>query len=174
MITGMGAALTDTFFAALALLSLSFVDDLIIEYRNQVMIVGGIIVGLFGLKTFMTNPVTQMKRQKLGKRRYWEDFFSTILMTISNPGAFFLMLGLFAFFGIETVESNRPSPLVITILWGVFTGAVLWWFTLSTTVNVFRNRFRLRQLLIINRVAGIVIMVLGLITTFDGIIKLLR
>lgn len=171
IITGMGAAFTDTLFAALALLSLSFVDEIIVEYRNWVMIIGGIIVGLFGLKTFMTNPVKQIKRLKSGKKRYWEDFFSTVLMTITNPGAFFLMLGLFAFAGIEASGSSEANTTIITILWGVFAGAVLWWFTLSTTINVFRSRFRLRQLLIINRVAGIIIMVLGLISLFDGMIK---
>lgn len=173
LITGMGAALTDTFFAAIALLSLTFVNDLIGQYRFWVMIVGGIIVLIFGLKLFLTNPVKQIKRIKSGNKRYWEDFFSTILMTITNPGALFLILGLFAFAGINS-SGEESKYLIATTLWGVFSGAISWWFILSTSINVFRNRFRLRQLLMINRVAGVIIMVLGIISLFEGIIRFLN
>ena len=107
-ITGLGAAVTDTFFAAIALLSLSFVQHILSDYKNIVMIAGGVIVGIFGVRLFMTNPVKQIKRIKSGNKRYWQDFFSTIIMTISNPGAFFLMLGLFAFIGINH-ETSRPT-----------------------------------------------------------------
>ena len=56
-ITGLGAAVSDTFFAAIALLSLSFVQRILSDYQDIVMIVGGLIVGAFGVKLFMTNPM---------------------------------------------------------------------------------------------------------------------
>ena len=161
-ITGLGAALSDTIFAAVALLSISYVQQLLSDYRYLVMIAGGIIVGIFGVKLFMTNPVKQIRRVKSGNRHYWQDFFSTVLMTITNPGAFFLMLGLFAFIG----------RIAVTLA-GVFAGATLWWHVLSTSINLFRNKLRLRQLIMINRVAGVVIMVLGLISLFEGLYRLL-
>ncbi len=173
LFTGMGAAVSDTFFAAIALLSLSFVSDFIEQYRNWVMIIGGLIVALFGLKLFLTNPVTQVKRLKSGSKRYWEDFFSSMLMTISNPGALILMLGLFAFAGID-VSEDAPKFVITITLWGVFIGAALWWFILSASINHFRSRFRLRQLLMINRISGIIILVLGLISTLEGAISFIH
>lgn len=171
-ITGLGAAVSDTVFAAAALLSISYVQHILSDYRYAVMIVGGIIVGIFGVKLFMTNPVKQIRRVKSGNRHYWQDFFSTVLMTISNPGAFFLMLGLFAFIGISRGEAE-PLPRIAVTLAGVFAGAALWWHVLSTAINMFRNKLRLRQLIMINRVAGVVIMVLGLISLFEGIYRFL-
>lgn len=171
-ITGLGAAVSDTVFAALALLSISYVQQLLSDYRYLLMTAGGIIVGIFGVKLFMTNPVKQIRRVKSGSRRYWQDFFSTVLMTISNPGAFFLMLGLFAFMGISRSDAEPLERIAVTLI-GVFTGAALWWHVLSTSINLFRNKLRLRQLIMINRVAGIVIMVLGLISLFEGLYRFL-
>ena len=53
-------------------------------------------------------------------------------------------------------------------LLGVFLGANAWWIILSNSINIFRNKFRLKQLLMINRVAGIVIMVLGFFSVAEG------
>lgn len=171
-ITGLGAAVSDTIFAALALLSISYVQQLLSDYRYLVMIAGGIIVGIFGVKLFLTNPVKQIRRPKYGSRHYWQDFFSTVLMTLSNPGAFFLMLGLFAFIGISRSEAEPFERIAVTLL-GVFAGATLWWHVLSTSINMFRNKLRLRQLIMINRVAGVVIMVLGLVSLFEGLYRIL-
>ena len=169
-ITGLGAAVSDTVFFFFSLLSISYVQKLLSDYRYLVMIAGGIIVGIFGVRLFMTNPVKQIRRVKSGNRHYWQDFFSTVLMTITNPGAFFLMLGLFAFIGISRVEAEPLERIAVTLA-GVFAGAALWWHILSTCINQFRNKLRLRQLIMINRVAGVVIMVLGLISLFEGIYR---
>lgn len=167
-ITGMGAALSDVIFAALALLSLSFVQRLLSEYRDIVMIAGGLIVGIFGIILFLNNPIKQVKRIKSGNMKYWQDFFSSFSMTITNPGAFFLILGLFTFMGINSDGSEPYDRIAITLL-GVFTGGTLWWLTLSTCINLFRNKLRLRQLIMINRVSGIIIMALGAISVLDGL-----
>ena len=44
---------------------------------------------------------------------------------------------------------------------------------MSTTINVFRKRFRIKQLMMINRISGIVIFVLGLISMFNGAFELI-
>lgn len=172
-ITGLGAAVSDTVFAAIALLSLSFVQRILSDYQDVVMIAGGLIVGAFGVKLFMTNPIKQIKRVKSGDKRYWQDFLSTVLMTISNPGAFFLMLGLFAFIGIDSGDGGGAANVIASALAGVFLGAALWWHILSTSINMFRNKMRLRQLIMINRVSGVVIMVLGVISVFEGLYRIL-
>ena len=101
-----------------------------------------------------------------------EDFFEALFMTVTTPGAIFLILGLFAAVGINVGESVSKGAL-ITTLWGVFAGSAAWWFTLSTTINVFRKRFRIKQLIMINRISGIVIFVLGLISMFNGAFELI-
>lgn len=171
-ISGMGATMVDVIFAAISLLSLSVVQILLEEYRNVVMIAGGVIVALFGVKLFLSTPIKQMRRLQEGGRSFLTDFSSTMLMTITNPGAFFLILGLFAFAGINTSDSATLDYIAITLL-GVFTGGGLWWYSLSTGINLFRNKIRLRQMILINKVAGIIVIAIGFCYLVEGVYKLL-
>ena len=170
LFTGLGASVSDTFYAGLSLIGLSFVENLINENRAVVMLVGGIVIALIGLKVYTTNPIKQI-RQKSSTKRHLEDFVEALIMTMTNPGALFLILGLFAAVGIKSSD-NAGNVTIIATLWGVFLGSATWWFFLSTSINVFRKRFRLKQLMMINRIAGIIIAVLGIISACDGIVKL--
>ena len=171
LFTGLGASVSDTIYAGISLIGLSFVENIINENRAIVMLVGGAIIVLIGLKVYTTNPIKQI-RQKSSNKRHLEDFVEAFIMTISNPGALFLILGLFAAVGINSSD-NSGNATIITTLWGVFLGTASWWFLLSTTINVFRKKFRLKQLIMINRIAGIIIAVLGIISACDGIVQLI-
>ena len=170
---GMGAAIADIIFSAIALLGLSFVNDFLNTYREWVMMFGGAVVGGFGVKIFVTNPIKQIKRVQEGNHQYIQDFVSSFIMTITNPGAIFLIIGMFAFIGIDT--GQYEFELVIgPALMGVFIGTMAWWFTLSTIINMFRNKFRLKQLMITNWIAGTIVMAIGITSLFEGLIQILR
>ena len=169
LITGLGASVSDTLYAAISILGLAFIQKFLDENFNMVMIVGGIIISFVGVKVFLTNPVKQIS-QKGGNKRHIEDFFEALIMTLTNPGALFLILGLLAAVGIDTNGINATSKLYV-LLWGVFLGTATWWFVLTTSINKFRNKFRIKQLIMINRIAGIIIIVLGIITLFDGLLR---
>lgn len=166
IVTGFGASITDTIFATFAIVSLALIQDFVKNNEISVLFFGGLAVIAIGLKIFLTNPVKQIRRSKGGKKLL-EDFLSAIIMTITNPGAVFLILGLFAFVGLN-VDSSSSGDVIFAALLGVFLGANAWWIILSTSINIFRNKFRLKQLLMINRVAGIVIMVLGFFSVAEG------
>jgi len=167
ILTGLGASLTDTIFASLAILSLALIQDFVNTNRRSVLLLGGFIVIAIGLKIFLTNPVKQI-RQNNGGKKLFTDFISAFIMTITNPGAIFLILGLFAFTGLE-IDDSSSWRVIISAIAGVFVGAMSWWIILSTSINIFRTKFRLRQLLLINRIAGIIIIILGLISFLDGL-----
>lgn len=169
-ITGLGASVSDTFYAAISLMGLAFIQNIIDENLDWVMLFGGLVIMFIGVKIYLTNPIKQI-RQKHKNKKHIEDFFEGLFMTITNPGAIFLILGLFAAVGIELGESvTKGAP--VTTLWGVFAGTATWWFTLSTGINVFRKKFRIKQLMMINRISGIIIFVLGLISMFNGLFEL--
>ncbi|MBQ2243313.1 MAG: LysE family transporter [Bacteroidales bacterium] len=171
--TGMGAAISDIIFSAIALLGLAFVNDFLTTYREWVMLFGGAIVAGFGLKIFITNPIKQIKRVQEGNHQYIQDFASSFIMTITNPGAIFLIIGMFAFIGIDSGSYEFGLVLAPALL-GVFIGTLGWWFTLSTVINMFRNKFRLKQLLVTNWIAGTIIMAIGIVSLFEGLIQIIR
>ena len=171
--TGMGAAISDIIFSAIALLGLAFVNDFLTTYREWVMLFGGAVVAGFGLKIFITNPIKQIKRVQEGNHQYIQDFASSFIMTITNPGAIFLIIGMFAFIGIDSGSYEFGLVLAPALL-GVFIGTLGWWFTLSTVINMFRNKFRLKQLLVTNWIAGTIIMATGIVSLFEGLIQIIR
>lgn len=169
-ISGMGAATADTIFAAIAGFSLTFIIAFIEEKQIVFRIVGGIVVVALGAKIFFTNPIRQLRRHKRKKNSSTEDFLSILLLTITNPLAVFLFLALFAAFGVVNDQTTWFHSLIT--LGGVFLGAGLWWYTLSTLVNIFRDKFRLRQLWWINKISGFIISCLGTFTLIS-ILKLI-
>ena len=89
--------------------------------------------------------------------------------------AFFTMFNLDISISVDapmedgaTIGRMLRNALVIL---GFMLGAMTWWFTITSIINIFRKRFRPRHMLTINHVAGIVIGVLGLFTLLSTIIK---
>jgi threonine/homoserine/homoserine lactone efflux protein len=75
--------------------------------------------------------------------------------------AIFLFVAGFAGIGLVTSkDSSIKSSLIIA---GVFFGALLWWALLTFFVDLFRKKFRLKQLWWINKIAGILIIVFGVV-----------
>lgn len=172
LVAGIGAAASDVIYASLAILSLSFISNLIETNKNLLFFVSGIALMIIGIAIFSSNPIKQL-RQNRESKKFWEDFLTGFIMSFTNPGCLFLIIGVFAFLG-TSVDKSSGSFIISAILLGVFLGATLWWFLLSTFVSLFRKRFRLRQLWYINRVAGIAIMLLGGVAATKGLTNMLR
>lgn len=172
---GVGSSITDIFYSGVALLSLSFVSEFLNRNRVWVILIGGLIILFVGLNIAFKNPVKQLRQRnnRQGKSNHITDGLQGFAMTITNPGALVLMLGLFAFVGITPESYNEPFAMVV-MMGGVFIGTVVWWFVLSTVINRFRKHFQLRQLLILNRVCGTLIAVFGFIAMIEGIAELIH
>lgn len=160
-ISGLGASTTDTIFATIAGFSLAFIINFIDAHRLIIEFVGGVIIIVLGIKTFNNNPVKQLRRHKKKRNKLLEDYVSTLLLTATNPLIIFYFIFLFAAGNVLDTSQMSVGSAMITI-GGVFMGGVLWWFILTTIISTFRHKFRLKHLWWINKVAGALIIALGL------------
>lgn len=159
LFSGMGAATVDSFFALVAALGLTFIINFIEEQQFYIQLFGGGVLIFLGVRIFNTNPIQQIRRHRKKKNKLVEDFLSVLFLTLSNPLAVFLFVAAFAGIGLVTTkDSSFKSSLIIA---GVFLGALLWWASLTFFVDLFRKKFRLKQLWWINKIAGILIVVFG-------------
>lgn len=164
-ITGSGAAIADVVYAIIAGFGVTFIISFIVHYQEIVKIIGGLIVLYFGYKLFVTNPAKQFRKQlKTKGKGLWGDFLTSFALTISNPVGLFVFGAVFAGLGLLSEESNHVT--VLTLIVGVVTGALIWWVSLSTLVSIFRNRFKLRRLLYVNKISGVGLMLFGLFIIF--------
>lgn len=179
---GIGASISDTISAAIALLSLSFVDEFIERNRAWVLLIGGLIICFVGISIALKNPIKHRNAGNgsmggNGQRNSYNhigEIVQGFLLTISNPGATMLMLGVFALVGLNVEPTGHSAPLVIGMsLLGILVGALAWWFFLSWIIDLFRKRFRLKVLIMINRISGIIIAGLGAVSVVKGVAELL-
>ncbi len=79
----------------------------------------------------------------------------------------------------ERAEAEKRASEIVPdimrnslILAGFLLGAMAWWLGLTSLINLFRRDFRPRHLVMINRIAGVIIIILGIYTFVSVIIKL--
>ena len=165
--SGLGAAAADTVFAMIALLFYAIVLSYIEKYIQFIKVIGGILIIIIGLRLFYTKGVTDIRRNRLSKSAIVKDFFSIFGLTISNPAYIMVFFGWFTAFGIGNYDFTIFTHILMII--GVLLGSSCWWFLLTFSVNLLRKKFTVRHIYYINRIAGIIISVLGLaaiLTTF--------
>ena len=159
-ISGLGAAFADLFYATVAVFGLGFVVNLIQSHELLLQILGGIVLIIIGLIIYFRNPLKQIRmRKRVSKKGLLGDFATLFFLTVSNPVTIVVFMALFAG---ASVFGDAPSfKIELFVLAGILLGGSLWWYTLSTLINIFRKKFRLRVLITINRISGILITILG-------------
>lgn len=162
LLSGMGAALSDTLYAIIAGFSLTFILDFIRENEILFQTIGALVVLALGIHIFFKNPVRDLRRNRLRGNTHFQDIISSFLVTFSNPLTVFVFLAVFTSSGVA-ISLEQPYHSVIVIL-GIFSGAFIWWFSLSGIVSLFRHKINLRILWWINKTAGAIIVIFVLVT----------
>lgn len=156
--SGMGGATADTSYALVAAIGLSIVINFVITYKATLTIISGILVILFGVKIFTTNPAKEFRNRVKEHNGLFMDYISVLPLAFTNPVSLFVYLGVFS--GLSAFSGPATNKALLMVP-GVMAGAMLWWFTLSGTISKLRDRIRLRTLLRINQIAGSIIILFG-------------
>jgi threonine/homoserine/homoserine lactone efflux protein len=159
-VTGLGAVLSDFMYATVTLIGLSFVSDLLKENESGLQVLGSVILILFGIGVFRTNPLKGWKPDRVvGETRYLKDFISAFLLTSSNVAIILVLVGLYARFPLDPLTDGPVSLIAGSI--SFLAAAVLWWFLLTTLVSRLQRHFSRRGLILLNRTIGTLLVILG-------------
>lgn len=168
-VTGLGAALSDISYALITGYGMSFMDEFLTKNQVLLQIIGSIMLFIFGIYTFRSNPVQSIRPVSSTPGTYLHNFVTAFLVTLSNPLIIFLFIGLFARFSF--VMPGSPIGFQLLGYLAIIMGALLWWFSITYFVNKVRTRFNLRGIWMLNRIIGIVVIVMalaGFIFTMSG------
>ena len=157
-VSGLGAALSDVIYAAITALSMGLVVNFVEAHQRPLQIFGSLVLGAFGYYIFQANPVKRLRKNNASRLSLVQVFISALLLTLSNVLIIFLYIGLFARFSFVFTAGVWDVPIG---LFGIATGAILWWFVISYIVSRLRQWFNIRSLSILNRIVGAVIIVLA-------------
>jgi threonine/homoserine/homoserine lactone efflux protein len=171
-VSGLGAASADTILAIVAGLGLSFVIDFVTGHMIYLKILGGLVLIFLGIRIFLKDPAKQVRLRKLNKSTHHTDYLSVLALTLTNPIAIFLFVALFT--GLNLLNGSKHSFSHYLVFPGIFIGASLWWFTLTSLVNIYRDKFRLKSLWWLNKITGGLIGIFGLTALVIGIMGLIK
>ena len=172
-ITGIGAAVSDMIYAAITGYGMSYVMDVLSNQQTKMylQIVGSVMLLLFGLYTYRSDPTKKIHNSGNGKGSLWHNGVTAFLVTFSNPLIIFLFLACYAQFAF--VMPNHPFEMFVGFLSIVF-GALLWWYGLTWLIDKIRGKFDDNGIKIINQVIGAVVVLCSIIMFLGTMTNLYR
>jgi threonine/homoserine/homoserine lactone efflux protein len=157
IISGIGIASADSFYAAVSFLGLTIISGLIMAQQYLFRSLAGIVLIFIGIRVFLSIPGSTSSHT--GHETYLKDYLSTAAIAVANPLTLLFFMVIVPGFGVVIHGNSLLSAL--EFVGGVFFGSVVWWVVLCGSVGTVRTRISGENLRLINRISGILIFCFG-------------
>jgi threonine/homoserine/homoserine lactone efflux protein len=157
IISGLGVATADSFYAAITVLGLTVISGLIIAQQYFFRFFAGIILILIGIRVFMSVPAGISAKSE--HETYLKDYLSMVAIAIANPLTLVFFVVILPGFGV--VIHGTTSLPAAEFVGGFFFGSAIWWVLLCGSVGSVRSRMSVKNLGLINRISGFFISCFG-------------
>lgn len=190
--SGCGAATADASYGIIAAFGLTALSDLLVANTTYLQWFGGLFLCYLGLKTFFSRasppeassyeasrpkpsssepslsvsslPNSSRSEISANSQRVslLPAYSSTLILTLTNPATILSFIAIFAGLGITQADYLQS----VTLVFGVFSGSLLWWLVLVSGVAYLRGRLTPQRLIRFNafssKVFGLMIFVFGI------------
>jgi threonine/homoserine/homoserine lactone efflux protein len=157
MVSGLGAALADTLYGAIAGFSITLAIQLLIREEFWIHLVGGIFLMVIGVVYYRMPSRSLEAGPDVSSVN--SDFVSAFLLNVTNPTTVLSFLAVLATLGIGR---QRPLWQTSLLVAGIFCGSMIWWTILVSAANRLRSRITDRTVRWMDHVAAIAIGGFGL------------
>ena len=154
---GLGAAIADTIFGAVAGLGLTVVSSFLLTHQVIIRIVGGSFLIFVGLRGYGQKP--SVEEEEATGSTLIKDFFASFMLAISNPATILAAIPVVAAVGARGL---RDADSATWLVMGVFSGSTAWWLILSGAAGAVRSRFSPKILTLLNRISAVLLTVTGI------------
>lgn len=163
LISGLGVALADTFFALAAGLGIHTLRDWVQSYQSVLHISGAFFILLFGFALFFIKPEVQSNPapSAYSRWKFVNAFMPNFLLTILHPVTLIFFSAAFA--ALPLTDSSANILTISLIGLGVFLGSMIWWWALAWSVTHFtRDKMTTEWLGKIKKIFGVIMITLGI------------
>jgi threonine/homoserine/homoserine lactone efflux protein len=157
IVSGLGVATADSFYAAVVFFGLTAISGLIIGHQSLFRMMAGIVFIVIGIRVFLSIPAEVCPGD--GQEPYLRDYLSLLAIAVANPLTLIFFITILPGFGVVVQGTGFIAALPFVA--GVFLGSVVWWIILCGSVGSVRSRLSTGNLRRINRVSGILITCFG-------------
>jgi threonine/homoserine/homoserine lactone efflux protein len=158
MLSGLGAAASDTIYGAIAAFSISFVIQFLLRELHWIRLIGGSLLIAIGIIYYRKKPHPLPTEEDRSPAH--SEFITAFLLNLTNPTVVLSFLALLAAMRAET----KAWWLNLFLVSGILAGSLVWWSLLVLITNRYRSRFNERAVLWMNRIAGLAIGSFGIAT----------
>jgi len=151
-VSGMGIAVADGFYGAVAAFGLTAISGVLLKYSFWIGLVGGVFLLYLGVKTLLARP--EMSAASASPTGLLPGFLSTLGLTLANPPTILAFAAIFAGLGLVTSDYATAALVVL----GVFAGSASWWLILAAGAGAMRGRIGPKLFRAINVVSGLSIL----------------
>jgi threonine/homoserine/homoserine lactone efflux protein len=156
--SGLGVALADATYAAIAAFGLTVVTSVLVGGRTVLGIVGGIVIVWLAYRTMISRPSAPAATgDAVARPGLAAALVSIYGLTMTNPMTILSFTAVFAALGLAANGALEAATLTL----GVFIGSGLWWIVLTTATGWLRSRVTLGGLLWVNRISGAMLLLFG-------------
>lgn len=166
--TGIGSALIDTLYAAIGLFTLSLLEEFFLGHKGIIMLVGGAMVAIIGLRMAFLKP-SRVKERPDNKKTIAGYALQTAGCALSNPAAIVFAIAILAFWKLGADSLTIPVWAAVII---IFIGEMSWWNFVSFALTHFK-RFNNRTVELLSHIAGAGIAVFGIILVVKGLLMII-
>lgn len=167
---GLGAALADAFFGAVAGFGVAAVSGFLLEHAEQIRLVGGVILVALGIHLFFSK--TKPSENGASSRGLIGTFFTTFMLTVTNPITILSFITVFASLGLAGVSMDYAEAGVLVA--AVFLGSAFWWIAISAIVVFWRGKIGFEWMPTIKRWSGVLIVGFGIYALVTALQSLLE
>ncbi len=164
-LTGVGAALGDAVFGAVAAFGLNFVQQFVAAHEAWLRGIGGLVLAIMGWVTMrhrprtVGDPVANDLEHNVATHFHFTS--SSFFITVFNPLTVMAFGAAFAGRNLAGVGASLPDASMLVA--GVFVGALGWWAILGSVAVAVRGSFSGRGMIWLNRISGGVILSIGVV-----------
>lgn len=165
LISAFGTIASDAVYSTIAVLGLSIVDEFIGLHRPVIIMLSGILFCTLGIRFLVMkredpNPCESSGNEKL------TSFASHFIMGLSNPMTCLVFFVLFAKMSVDIDGwSYRENALFVL---SIFSGSSLLWMVITNLIEKSKSLYSTRYLLLMDRVLGTALLVIGLFSILRG------
>lgn len=184
LLTGLGASLSDIFYAIVSVFFLGLVVDWLNQYKSTLQFVGSLFIAAYAIYLWKSNPASTLNNKdksteaiprKMRSSGILKNFFSGFGITVSNPLIIFFYIALFARTNFLFAASSDKGWWLYIVGFGcLIGGAICWWLAITWVVDKVRNNFGPRTLRNINHVIAGIMFMIALVGFVNGVYFLFK
>jgi len=160
LVSGLGVATADGFYAALASFGLAAVASAIASGRRPLAVIGGAVLIGLGARILLERRQEAGQAPAVTARGLAWAYASTLGLTITNPATIISFAALAATLGLGAGAGlSKPAVLV----GGVLLGSATWWSVLAVGASLLRARLTPALVRGVSIFSGLAIAVLGML-----------